>query len=353
MKIEVHSISKSFGAFAALNDVCVDIPSGQLVALLGPSGSGKTTLLRVIAGLEVPEAGQVLFGDEDVTERPVRERNVGFVFQHYALFQHMTVEQNIGFGLRVRGDGKAKVAARVRELLELMQLDGLANRLPAQLSGGQRQRVALARALATEPAVLLLDEPFGALDARVRQDLRRWLRRLHDEIPVTTVFVTHDQEEAFEVADRVVLLNHGRIEQAGSPDQIFDEPANAFVMDFIGHVNVLEGRVDDGVGRFGTLELPAHPDASEAGPAAAFIRSQDIVLASVPNGSPYVVGTVSHVRRVGLVVRVAVRVAGGRDELAVEVPHDDWLALGFSGGDRVVASVKRAQVFGAAGGAAP
>ena len=243
MSISVKQVSKSFGSFRALEHVSLEVAGGSLVALLGPSGSGKTTLLRIIAGLEVPDAGTVLYQDEDVTEAAVKDRNVGFVFQHYALFRHMTVFENVAFGLRVRRWPRKRVKERVGELLRLIQLDGLAGSYPSQLSGGQRQRVALARALAPEPKVLLLDEPFGALDAKVRQDLRQWLRRLHDEIHVTNVFVTHDQEEAFEVADRVVIMNHGHVEQTGTPREIFERPANPFVMDFLGNVNVFHGHV--------------------------------------------------------------------------------------------------------------
>src|SRR5881397_334177 len=270
MSITVKQVSKSFGSFRALEHVSLEVAGG---ALLGPSGSGKTTLLRIIAGLEVPDAGTVLYQDEDVTEAAVKDRNVGFVFQHYALFRHMTVFENVAFGLRVRRWPRKRVKERVGELLRLIQLDGLAGSYPSQLSGGQRQRVALARALAPEPKVLLLDEPFGALDAKVRQDLRQWLRRLHDELHVTSVFVTHDQEEAFEVADRVVIMNHGHIEQTGSPEEIFEHPANPFVMDFLGNVNVFHGSVQNGRARLGSLEIayPAYPhDQSKA--ATAFVR---------------------------------------------------------------------------------
>ena len=242
MSVSIENLSKRFGGFAALNGVNLEIPGGELIALLGPSGSGKTTLLRIIAGLETADGGIVRYQDEDVTGRPVRERNVGFVFQHYALFRHMTVFENIAFGLRVRRRPAAEVDRRVGELLELIQLSSLGRRYPSQLSGGQRQRVALARALAAEPKLLLLDEPFGALDAKVRQELRSWLRRLHREIHVTSIFVTHDQEEAFEVADRVVVMNKGRIEQVGTPQEVFDHPATPFVMDFLGNVNVFHGR---------------------------------------------------------------------------------------------------------------
>jgi sulfate transport system ATP-binding protein len=239
MGIAIVDVSKHFNGFTALHDVSVAIPEGSLTALLGPSGSGKSTLLRVIAGLEEPDSGQVLIGDRDVTDTPARTRGVGMVFQHYAAFKHMTVYDNVAFGLAVRKRPRAEISKRVHELLELVQLEGLAKRYPAQLSGGQRQRMALARALAVEPSVLLLDEPFGALDARVRQELRAWLRRLHEEVHVTTIIVTHDQEEAMEVAGQIVVLNEGRVEQVGSPRELYEQPANEFVMSFVGPVNRL------------------------------------------------------------------------------------------------------------------
>ena len=257
MGIAVVEVTKRFGEFAALHDVSVAIPEGSLTALLGPSGSGKSTLLRVIAGLEQPETGRVLIGDEDVTDRPARTRGVGMVFQHYAAFKHMTVWDNVAFGLKIRKRPRAEVGRRVHELLELVQLEGLAKRYPAQLSGGQRQRMALARALAVEPSVLLLDEPFGALDARVRKELRAWLRRLHDEVHVTTIIVTHDQEEAMEVAGQIVVLNEGRVEQVGSPRELYEQPVNEFVMSFVGPVN----RLGDTFVRPHDVELLLEPDA--------------------------------------------------------------------------------------------
>ena len=262
MGIAVIEVTKRFGDFAALRDVSVAIPEGSLTALLGPSGSGKSTLLRVIAGLEQPDAGQVLLNDEDVTDTPARERGVGMVFQHYAAFKHMTVHDNVAFGLAIRRRPKAEIRRRVHELLELVQLEGLARRYPAQLSGGQRQRMALARALAVEPSVLLLDEPFGALDARVRKELRAWLRRLHEEVHVTTIIVTHDQEEAMEVAGQIVVLNDGRVEQVGSPRELYEQPANEFVMSFVGPVN----RLGESYVRPHDVELLLEPDgaASEA-----------------------------------------------------------------------------------------
>src|SRR5438045_4605631 len=256
MGITVVDVTKRFGDFVALEDVSVAIPEGSLTALLGPSGSGKSTLLRVIAGLEDPDQGQVLLGDEDVTHRPARARGVGMVFQHYGAFKHMTVWENVAFGLKVRKRGKDQIQKRVSELLELVQLDGLAKRYPAQLSGGQRQRMALARALAVDPEVLLLDEPFGALDARVRKELRAWLRRLHDEVHVTTIIVTHDQEEAMEVAERVVVMNAGQIEQAAPPRELYDSPANEFVMSFVGPVN----RAGDACIRPHDVELLLQPN---------------------------------------------------------------------------------------------
>jgi sulfate transport system ATP-binding protein len=260
--ITVVDVTKRFNGFTALHDVSVAIPEGSLTALLGPSGSGKSTLLRVIAGLEQPETGQVLLGGEDVTSKPARTRGVGMVFQHYAAFKHMTVRDNVAFGLTVRKRPRAEIEERVHELLELVQLDGLAKRYPAQLSGGQRQRMALARALAVEPQVLLLDEPFGALDARVRKELRAWLRRLHDEVHVTTIIVTHDQEEAMEVAGQIVLLNEGRVEQVGSPRELYENPANEFVMSFVGPVN----RLGETFVRPHDVDVSLEPDrgASEA-----------------------------------------------------------------------------------------
>ena len=255
MTIQVLNVSKRFGTFDALNGVNLEIKPGELVALLGPSGSGKTTLLRVIAGLEKPDSGRILFNDEDTTYTLVQEREVGFVFQHYALFRHMSIFENVAFGLRVRPravrPSEKEIQQRVHDLLKLVQLDWLSDRYPHQLSGGQRQRIALARALAIEPKVLLLDEPFGALDAKVRKELRRWLRRLHDEINLTSVFVTHDQEEALEVEDRVVVVNNGRIEQVGTPDEVYDHAATPFVYQFLGNVNLFEGRVHNGVADVG------------------------------------------------------------------------------------------------------
>ena len=262
MGITVVEVTKKFGDFVALDDVSVAIPEGSLTALLGPSGSGKSTLLRVIAGLEDPDGGQVLLGDDDVTHQPARARGVGMVFQHYAAFKHMTVWENVAFGLKVRKRPKAEIAKRVDELLELVQLDGLSKRYPAQLSGGQRQRMALARALAVDPEVLLLDEPFGALDARVRKELRAWLRRLHDEVHVTTIIVTHDQEEAMEVAGQIVVINRGRVEQVGTPRELYESPANEFVMSFVGPVNQI-GKTFFRPSDL-TLSLEQNGDATEA-----------------------------------------------------------------------------------------
>lgn len=258
MAIEVRDLTKRFGTFTALDDVCLRVGDGALTALLGPSGSGKSTLLRIIAGLEVPDSGSVSIGEEEVTATPARTRGVGFVFQHYAPFKHMSVADNVAFGLKVRRRPKAEIRARVAELLALVRLDGLAERYPSQLSGGQQQRMALARALAPEPKVLLLDEPFGALDAQVRAELREWLRRLHEEIHVTTIFVTHDQEEAMEVAEQIVVMNAGRIEQAGVPRELYEAPRNEFVMSFVGPVN----RLGDAFLRPHDIQILPHPDES-------------------------------------------------------------------------------------------
>jgi sulfate transport system ATP-binding protein len=320
MSIEVRQLNKTFGSFTAVNNISLDFPTGELVALLGPSGCGKTTLLRIIAGLENPDSGSVLFHGEDATDVHVRERNVGFVFQHYALFRHMTVFDNVAFGLTVRPKetrpSKAEIKRRVHELLELVQLDWLADRYPHQLSGGQRQRIALARALAVEPKVLLLDEPFGALDAKVRKDLRRWLRRLHDELHITSIFVTHDQEEAMEVADRIVVLNKGKIEQIGSPDDIYNNPASPFVYDFIGQVNLFRSRVDNGWAHIGDYKLAA-PEFNGVNnqSAIAYVRPHDIELAS-ENSEGSIPATISHVSTAGAVLRIELK-----NDLSDDVIH--------------------------------
>src|SRR5258705_3213124 len=291
MSIEIRNISKTFGDFAALKDVSFKVETGELVALLGPSGSGKTSLLRIIAGIEVPDAndGAILIHNEDTTTISFRDRRVGFVFQHYALFRHMTIFENVAFGLRVRPrrlrPSEKVIKERVNELLKLVQLDWLGDRLPSQLSGGQRQRIALARALAVEPHVLLLDEPFGSLDAKVRKELRQWLRRFHDDLKITSVFVTHDQEEALEVADRVVLMNEGRVEQVGTPEEVYHHPANAFVYNFLGNVNLFHSRVEEGKVYLGELpiELPVE-SAPDAKSALVFVRPHLLEIEHQRNG---------------------------------------------------------------------
>lgn len=302
MGIVVENVNKRFGDFVALDNINLEVKTGSLVALLGPSGSGKSTLLRLIAGLESPDGGKVFLTGKDATDQDVRDRNIGFVFQHYALFKHMTVRQNIGFGLEIRKQPKAKIADRVEELLELIQLKGLGNRYPSQLSGGQRQRVALARALAVEPTVLLLDEPFGALDAKVRKELRAWLRRLHDEVHVTSVFVTHDQEEAMEVSDEIVVMNKGRIEQIGTPAQVYDNPATPFVMSFIGPVNVLPASQGQ-IGRFQTSDRPSSEDV--------YIRPRDIMVATEAT-STSIAARVSRVINLGWEVQAELILGDGQ-----------------------------------------
>ncbi len=324
MDIHIRKLHKHFGHFAALAGVDLDIASGELIALLGPSGSGKTTLLRAIAGLEFPDHGQILFGDEDMAHRPVRERRIGFVFQHYALFKHMSVLDNVAFGLRVKPRrerlGEALIRARARELLELVQLGGLEKRFPAQLSGGQRQRVALARALAIEPRVLLLDEPFGALDARVRKDLRQWLRELHRKTGYTTIFVTHDQEEALELADRVVVMNQGAIEQVGSVDQVYERPASPFVFDFLGGTNVIPAEVQGRAVRVGTQDIAVLRDGLHPnGPADVYVRPGDLRLAAA--ATPGIEVQVTSVQRTGPVVRATVEHQVSGQRLQVELPH--------------------------------
>jgi sulfate/thiosulfate transport system ATP-binding protein len=338
MHITIRNLVKRFDSTQALDKVNLEIPDGQLVALLGPSGCGKTTLLRIIAGLELPDQGEVLFGEKDASSLGVRERQVGFVFQHYALFRHMTVRDNIGFGLRIQKKPKAEIDARVDELLALIQLRGVAERLPHQLSGGQRQRVALARALAARPEFLLLDEPFGALDAQVRQDLRRWLRKLHDDMHVTSVFVTHDQDEAFEVADRVVIMNKGRVEQIGSPEEIFHKPANGFVMQFLGNVNIFHSRLE---GEPGHLELVG-PGGMPQSPV--FVRPHELMLTRERTADGSVPGRISHVRTIGLSVRVSLTTSGGQD-IQVELAREEFDGLGLAKGDAAFATPKRVQIF--------
>ncbi|HEV8636679.1 MAG TPA: sulfate ABC transporter ATP-binding protein [Chloroflexota bacterium] len=351
MLIEARDVVKRFGAFTALDGVSLDVPSGELVALLGPSGSGKTTLLRVIAGLETADSGSILFGGEDMTGRAIGQRGVGFVFQHYALFRHMTVGENVAFGLRVRPraarPSDAAIRARVRELLGLMQLDGLESRQPHQLSGGQRQRVALARALAIEPRVLLLDEPFGALDARVREELRRWLVRLHDELHITSVFVTHDQEEALEIADRVVVMSRGRIEQVGSPSEIYDRPASPFVYEFLGGVNRIPGVVDAGRLYLGDVQLtaPEHHGAGEL-PAVAYVRHHDLDLVRQPDGRAGFRARVGRVHAVGSRVRVELtRLDASDQSLEAELPRQAPREIAVSPGDELFAVPRHVRAF--------
>ena len=349
MSIEVRKVTKRFGDFVAVNDISLTVPGGELVALLGPSGSGKTSLLRIIAGLERPDVGQVLFEGEDATARDVRYRGVGFVFQHYALFRHMTVLENVAFGLRVRPRAARPAPAVIREkvmsLLKLVQLDWLANRLPSELSGGQRQRVALARALAVEPRMLLLDEPFGSLDAQVRQELRRWLRRLHDDIRLTSVFVTHDQEEALEVADRVVVMSQGRIEQVGTPQEIFDHPATPFVMKFMGNVNVFHGRVEGGKALLGPLavDYPGHPQA-EARPASGFARPYELDLGRHEGAGGGFWATLRHVNPAGAVIKL--ELTDGNDAaIQVEATREQFESLRPEPGERLYVRPKQVRIF--------
>ena len=348
MSIEVRGINKSFGAFRALDNVDLHIEQGELVALLGPSGSGKTTLLRIIAGLESADSGTVLLQGEDATGRDVQDRQVGFVFQHYALFRHMTVFENVAFGLRVRPrklrPTEVAIRAKVHELLGLVQLEGLAERYPSQLSGGQRQRVALARSLAIEPRVLLLDEPFGALDARVRQELRRWLRRLHSELHVTGVLVTHDQEEALEVADRVVVMNAGRIEQVGTPAEIYDHPANPFVFNFLGNVNLFHGRVHEGRVRIGPVEMDMeeHQHLTDTA-VVGYARPHELDLVAADTGD--FAAVVRHIRPIGPLVRVELNRLPGGEALEVELTRERYYELGLSIGDQVGVTPRRLRVF--------
>lgn len=352
MSIELAHISKTYGTYQALRDVSLAINDGELIALLGPSGSGKTTLLRIIAGLDSPEhdsRSRIRFHDEDVARRPAAQRRVGFVFQHYALFRHMSVFENVAFGMQVMPrksrPAKADIDRRVHDLLGLVQLDGLGRRFPSQLSGGQRQRAALARALAVEPRVLLLDEPFGALDAKVRQDLRAWLRRLHDEIHVTSILVTHDQEEALEVADRVVVMNHGQIEQVGTPEVVFHKPATRFVMEFLGQVNMFRGRVQAGKAMLGEVALDGHyfPD-KEQGAAMVYMRPHELDIKLYKNGAPSFPAKVTRINPAGSIAKVTTQTANGQNVL-VDLSLEDYQRLSLSEGTHVYIYPKNSRVF--------
>lgn len=377
MGIEVRNITKTFGSFVALDQVSLTVPDGELVALLGPSGSGKTTLLRIIAGLEAfdPEKGvrthlperpggcsaqmspdpffqppsAILFDGQDVARQAVGRRQVGFVFQHYALFRHMTVFDNIAFGLKVRPKHqrlpKAEIQDRVRELLRLIQLEAMENRYPSQLSGGQRQRVALARALAIQPKVLLLDEPFGALDAKVRQGLRRWLRRLHDEIHITSVFVTHDQEEALEVADRIVVMNEGRIEQVGTPDEVFHQPASAFVMEFLGNVNLFHGRVEAGKAVFGSLVVDAPAGLQIQGDNASLaVRPHDLEIWRASPDRQSLRARVVRVQSAGALVKIEL-LSEAEQPMFVEMSHERFRQEPYTIGDEVFVTPRESRLF--------
>jgi sulfate/thiosulfate transport system ATP-binding protein len=345
MSITAKNICKRFGKKVVLDNVTVEAPVGTLVALLGPSGSGKTTLLRIIAGLEVPDSGAVMYLQDDVTRQSARERNIGFVFQHYALFRHMTVFENVAFGLRVRKWPDAKVRDRVAELLRLVRLDEYADRYPHTLSGGQKQRIALVRALAPEPRVMLLDEPFGALDAKVRSELRVWLRRFHDEFHVTSLFVTHDQEEAFEVADKVVVMNEGRIEQTGTPSEVFEHPANAFVMDFLGNVNVFPVQLLDGRAMLGHVEMPLPHIPTSGDEGRVFVRPHELDVTRSREGSAALEAKITHINPAGSVVKVRLIAEQFGLLINVDIVPERYAALKLRSGEVVYIAPKRARMF--------
>ncbi len=350
MSIEVHHIHKRFGHFVALDKVSLNFPTGQLSALLGPSGCGKTTLLRIIAGLEQADGGQVVLEGEDASARHVRERQVGFVFQHYVLFKHMSVFENVAFGLRVKPrstrPGEALIREKVMRLLELVQLDWLADRHPSQLSGGQRQRIALARALAVEPRVLLLDEPFGALDAKVRKELRRWLRRLHDELNVTSLFVTHDQEEALEVADQIVVMNKGRVEQTGSPGEVYNHPASPFVYGFLGNVNLFKGRIHEGVLEAGSalFAAPEHARTQNA-QGAGYVRPHDIdVTRYAPDGQG-ILARLRHAHTLGPMAQLELERDDNHELIEAIISNEQFGCLQLKTGEPLLVNPRRLDIF--------
>jgi sulfate/thiosulfate transport system ATP-binding protein len=354
MSLTVKQLTKRFPTThtPAVADVSFTAPTGVITSLLGPSGSGKSTILRIVAGLEAPDDGKVHFGDEDVTEMPVQKRGVGFVFQSYALFRHMTVRKNVAFGLSIRHAGKDEIETRVNALLHMVQLDEYGDRFPAQLSGGQRQRVAFARALAIEPRILLLDEPFGALDTRVRIELRDWLRRFHEERRVTTLLVTHDQEEALELSQHVVVMHRGKVEQAGPPHEIYDRPATPFVAEFVGGANVFSGRVRDGKAALASVLSVAVPEGQDGDEVRAFVRPQDVRLrraaavgeSSGEEGERVAVARIERLVRVGGGVKVTLKLADGAP-MTVELPRADAQELGLAEGDRVLVDLRNAKLF--------
>jgi sulfate transport system ATP-binding protein len=348
MSIEVKGVTKNFGAFKALDDISLKVETGELTALLGPSGSGKTTLLRIIAGLETADSGQILFKGEDTQATKIKDRGVGFVFQHYALFRHMTVFENIAFGLRVKPKSirpsDAQIKAKVTELLNLVQLDWVGGRYPWQLSGGQRQRIALARALAVEPKVLLLDEPFGSLDAQVRKELRQWLRRFHDQLHITSLFVTHDQEEALEVADKIVVMNKGRIEQKGTPEEVYHKPANKFVLNFLGNVNLFHARVENGKAYVGktAIDLP-NLQANSKG-ASVFVRPHQFEITRQAKDKSSLKAVVEYINPAGSVVKIDLKAEDG-NTIQAEISQDEFKVLGLRKKDQVFVSLRQVTYY--------
>lgn len=349
MSIQVQNVSKAFGSFQALKNISIDIESGELIALLGPSGSGKTTLLRILAGLEGLDEGTILFDGDNITNVSPKERGIGFVFQHYALFRHMTIFDNVAYGLKVRPrktrPSKEEINKKVQELLALVKLENLADRYPSQLSGGQRQRVALARALAVEPKVLLLDEPFGALDAKVRKELRRWLRKLHNEFHVTSIFVTHDQEEALDVANRIIVMNNGKIEQIGTPEEVYEHPSSPFVYDFLGNVNLFKGRLHNGKLTHGLFEInvPTYLDSHEE--VVGYVRPHDIQIEKHQVNNETVAAKIMHIHIVGPIVQIELKREDSDEYLEAELPKEQYKELHIKKGDIVYIRPKQLKVF--------
>lgn len=349
MSIKIQNISKTFGSFQALQDISIDIESGELIALLGPSGSGKTTLLRILAGLEGLDQGAILFDGQNITEVGPKERKIGFVFQHYALFRHMTVFENVAYGLKVRPrktrPSKEEIKKKVHELLSLVKLENLADRYPSQLSGGQRQRVALARALAVEPKVLLLDEPFGALDAKVRKELRRWLRKLHNEFHVTSIFVTHDQEEALDVANRIVVMNNGKIEQIGTPEEVYEHPNSPFVYDFLGNVNLFRGRVENGKLKQGEFEIHVQSQVDSREEAIGYVRPYDIHIEKTQESNDTVAASIVHIHMIGPIVQIELKRDDVDEYLEAELTKEKFSDLQIQKGDTVYIRPKQLKLF--------